>query len=174
METRQFCKLADQLGCFEAVSQWQLEIGSIVSHPLWIKCLWLVEDREHLFAWHIFWFSLVELDNTMLDDLFPLCPHRLVSDFCIHQGHFWAGVSHPLLYHKQRHSIVHQFHPLGMPESVKLEMEKISCLITNLILFDERVQRSSSLSDRRQTAVFSPTWAAWLAYEAFLRPTWWP
>jgi len=33
---------------------------------------------------------------------------------------------------------------------------------------------AGSLSERRQTAVFSPTWAAWLAYEAFLRPTWWP
>jgi len=32
--------------------------------------------------------------------------------------------------------------------------------------------RPSSLSERRQNAVFLPTWAVWLTYEAFLRPTW--
>jgi hypothetical protein len=49
-----------------------------------------------------------------------------------------------LLHHEQTHPIVHQFYALCMPEGVKLEMKEISCLIAKLILFDERVQCSST------------------------------
>src|SRR6266436_4370178 len=145
MKTGKFSKLADQFWRLHAIANRQFRIGSVVTYPLWIKCLRLIKNRQYLLAWHILWFSLVELNNAMLDYLFPLRPHRLVSDFCINQGHFWAGMSHPLLHHKQRHAVVHQFHPLGMSECMKLKMNEISCLIAQLILFNQTVQRSGDV-----------------------------
>ena len=59
----------------------------------------------------------------------------------------------------------------------QLGLQELGLLKQQVQGLQERLKKdshTSSLSERRQTAVFSPTWAAWLAYEAFLRPTWWP
>src|SRR6266571_4081883 len=57
MKTRQLGKLTDQFWGLDTIANRQFRIGSIVAYPLWIECLWLMKNRQHLFAWYILRFS---------------------------------------------------------------------------------------------------------------------
>src|SRR5260221_3492084 len=134
METRQFGKLTHQFWGLHTIPDREFCIGSVVSHPLRVECLWLIENREYLLAWHIFWLSFGKLDNAMLHSLLPLGTHGFIQNPCVDEGHFWRCMGHPLLHHEQTHTIVHQFYPLCMSESMESEVKEFSFLISNVIL----------------------------------------
>src|SRR5258708_17807858 len=152
VETRKFHDLAHDCCSFETTPQSHFDVLPMVADPLWIKGVW-ASHRQKLFAWHKFWFALIELDNALLDRLFPCFVHGVIQNSGVNQGHFWRRMGHPLLDHDQAHPIVQQFDSLGMTKRVTFEMKDLALLISNLVFSYPGIQRLINRSCLQSSSV---------------------
>src|SRR6266567_4075930 len=102
------------------------------AHPLWIKGIRASHWQEFL-SRNKLWFSIVELDDSLLHCLLPGCAHGVIQNFRINERHLWRSVSHPLLDQDQTHSVVDEFNCLGVAKRMEAKMKEIALLITNSI-----------------------------------------
>src|SRR5712692_8487752 len=86
----------------------------------------------------------------MLHRLFPLRTHGLIQDFRVNQGHFRAGMGHPLLHQNQAHASIQEFNAFRMSESMKSETKEDSFLVSNLIFFRQVIESLTDSSDSKR------------------------
>src|SRR6266853_898454 len=79
MKTRQLHELADDFCCFQTRTKRHLDILTMLTNALWIKGIRACH-RQKFFPRHVFWFSIVELDDPLLDRFFPGFTHRLIQN----------------------------------------------------------------------------------------------
>src|SRR5260370_1455775 len=134
METREFHALAHNLGGFQTRTKCHLHILPVFPYPLWIKHIRACH-RQLFLPRNKLRFAIVELNNSLLDRLFPLGAHRLVQNFSINAGHFTTCLGHPLLHHDERHPVVEKLNSFWVPKGMDPKMGDSSTFVLNLILF---------------------------------------
>src|SRR5258708_9035698 len=113
------------------------------TNPFWLKgiraCHW-----QELLSRNKLWFSIIELDDPLLQRLLPGGTHRLVENFRVDQSHFWRSMGHPLLNENQTHSIVNKFNGFRVAKSMEAEMKEMALLITDTMFFRQVIKAVSN------------------------------